>query len=162
MRVPDTRVELTPRRLVLVASFLLVSVATTAVFAQAMTGHLAAMHAPSADVTVVDYEVTDDDALDVTLRIHNPTVKDFELDSARINFYVDGVQVTEGVTSRFDDGTVEPDETKRVTISLGFREGGGDQLRNADSEQVEIRGMLRVYVVDERVDVQVADAEGSA
>lgn len=161
MRVPSTRVELTPRRLVLVGSFLLVSVATTAVFAQAMGGHLAAMHAPSADVTVVDYEVTDDDALDVTLRVHNPTVKDFELDSVRLNYYVDGEQVTEGVTVWFDGVTVEPDETKRVTISLGFRDGA-DRFRNADSEQVETRGMLRVYVVDERVTVPVADTEGSA
>jgi LEA14-like dessication related protein len=162
MRVPDTHRELTTRRLLLVGSFLLVSVATTAVFAQAMTGHLAAMHAPSMEVTVTDYEVTDDDALDVTLNVHNPTMKELDLEAARVNIYIDGEQMTDGVTSRFGDVTVEPDETKQVTISRGFREGGADRLRNADPEQVEIRGMLRVYVVNEKVDVPVDGMEGSA
>jgi LEA14-like dessication related protein len=155
MKLPTARTELTTRRLVLVGTFLLVAGLTTVLFAQAVTGHLASMHVQGADVTVVDYDVTDDGGFDLTVRIHNPTVRDVELTGARMNAYVDGEQVTDGTTASMDLVTIESDETKRVTIPLGLREGGADRLRNADPEQVEVRGALKVYVVDELVNVPV-------
>ena len=160
MRDPDTRVELTPRRLVLVGSFLLVSVATTAVFAQAMTGHLAAMGAPGSDVTIVDYEVTDD-ALDVTLRIHNPTMKEFDLVSARVRANVDGELVTVATRAMLD-GIVQSGETKTVTVRLDFREGGEERFRNADPDQIEMEGMIRVQITEEQVSVPVDGMEETA
>ena len=157
MRVPSTRVELTPKRLVLVGSFLLVSVATTAVFAQAMTGHLVAMHAPSADVTVADYEITDD-ALDVTLRVHNPTMKEFELVYTKVRANVDGDLVTVG-TRVMLDGVVPAGETKTVTVRLDFRDGGAETFRNADPDQIEMEGTIRVQIVEELVYVPVDGME---
>lgn len=157
MRVPGTPPELTTRRLVLVASFLLASVATTAVFAQAMTGHLAAMHAPSADVTVADYEVTDDGTLDVTLRIHNPTMKELELVSSRVRANVDGELVTVA-TRILLDGTVPSGETKTVTVPLEFREGGEERFRSVGPDRIEMEGQIKVQIVEELVSVTVTEA----
>lgn len=152
--------EPTTRRLVLLSVFLLVTAATAVVFAQASTGHLAAMHASDTEATVVDYDVDDEGALDLTLRVHNPTIEALELENVRMNVYADGAQVTDGTTASFgDDGTVEPDETERVTITLGLRDGGGERLRNADRGEITVRGRLRVYVVDERVDVRIDGME---
>ena len=155
------RVELTPKRLLLVGSFLLVSVATTAVFAQAMTGHLAAMHAPSADVTVADYEVTDDDALHVTLRVHNPTMKEFELVYIRVRANVDGELVTVATRSMLD-GALQSGETKTVTVRLEFRDGGAETFRNAGPDQIEFEGTIRVRIVEEMVFVPVDGMEETA
>lgn len=152
--------ELSISRLVLVGVFLLVTGATTAMFAQAATGHLAAMQAPDTEVTVVDYEITDEESLELTLRIHNPTIEALELGNARMNVYVDGAQVSDGTTSSFDDGSaIEPDETRRVTIPLGLRDDGGERLRNADAEQITVSGQLRAYVVDEPVTVPIDGME---
>lgn len=161
MRALDSRAAMTTSRLLIVGAFLVVTLVTTAAFAQAVTGHLAAMHAPSADVAVVGYEVTDDDTLEVTLRVHNPTIEEFELGTARMNAYVEGDQVTDGTTSSFADVAVRPDETKRVTVPLGLREGVADSIRDADPGRIEIRGKLRVFVVDEMVYVPVAETEVS-
>lgn len=153
----DTPPELTTGRLLLVSAFLLVSIATTGLFAQAMTGHLAAMHAPSADVTVSDYEITEDRTLELALRFHNPTVGDLELGSALVNVYVDGEMVTDGTTTSFGDVTVPAGGTRTVTGELGLREGTADSLRNADPEQIETKGRIKVYVIDEMVYVNVED-----
>lgn len=159
MGVLHSRATLTPSRLVLIGTVLVVSLATTAVFAQAITGHIAAMHAPSADVVVTDYEVTDDDRLEVTVRFHNPATRKLDLEVARVNAYVDGEQVTDGTTSSLGDAAVRSGETKPITWPLGLREGGPERLRNADPEQVEIRGKLKVKVVDELVYVPVGGME---
>ncbi|WP_137287138.1 LEA type 2 family protein [Halorussus salinisoli] len=157
MRLPESRAEMTTKRLLLVGSFLLVSVVTTAAFAQAVTGHLAAMHAPSADVTVVGHEVVDD-RLDVTVRVHNPTVKNLELGTVLVNVYVGGEQVTDGTTSRTrDDVTVPPHETERVTFPLRLREGMADRFRDADPAEVEMRGRIDAYVVEEMVYLSVEE-----
>jgi LEA14-like dessication related protein len=146
--------------LALVGVFLLVTGATTAVFAQAATGHLAAMQAPETEVTVVNYEINDEGSLDLILRIHNPTIEDLELGNARMNMYVDGAQVSDGTTSSFDDGgTIETGETKQVTVPLGLRDDGSERLRNADPEAVTVRGQLRMYVVDEPVTVPIDGME---
>jgi LEA14-like dessication related protein len=155
MKLPTARTELTTRRLVLVGTFLLVAGVTAALFAQAVTGHLASMHVEGADVTVVDYDVTDDGGLDLTLRIDNPTVRDVELVGGRINAYADGDQVTDGTTSSLDPITIESGETKQVTFPLGLRESGDDRLRNADPAQIEVRGALKVYVVEKMVHVPI-------
>lgn len=159
MEVSTDPTELSTRRLVLVGAFLIVAGATAALFAQAATGHLAAMHVQGADATVVDYEVTDDGALDLTVRIHNPTVRDVELTGARMNVYVDGQQVTDGTTASIDDVTVESGETKRVKIPLGLREAGDDRLRNADPDQLGVRGRLKIYVGDELVNLAIGGME---
>lgn len=159
MKRPAARGQLTTRRLLLVGTFLLVAGVTTALFAQAVTGHLAAMHVEEADVTVVEYDVTEDGGLDLTVRVHNPTVRDVELSGARMNVYVDGEQVTDGTTASIDPVTVASGETKRVTIPLGLREDGADRLRDADPERMGSRGSLKVYVVDELVHVPVGGME---
>lgn len=161
MRVPDSRAELSTRRLVLVGVFLVVLGATTVTFAQAVSGHLAAMHAPSSDATVVDYEVGDDDRLHLTLQIYNPTVKDLRFEAAQLNAYVDGEQATDGTVTRFD-AVVGSEETKNVTIRLGLRDGGADRLRDADPASVEIAGRLEAYVVDEQVYVPLDGGEVGA
>lgn len=161
MRVPDSPAGLSTRRLALVAVFLVVFGATTVAFAQAVTGHVAAMHAPSSDVTVVDYEVTDDDHLRLTLRIHNPTMKDLQLTVAQLNAYVGGEQATDGTTTRFD-AVVPSGETTSVTLRLGLETGGPDLLRDADSSQVAFEGRLKAYVVDERVYVPVDERGADA
>lgn len=153
----DNPPELTTGRLLLVGAFLLVSVATTGMFVQTMTGHLAAMHAPSADVTVSDYEIVEDRTLELSLRFHNPTVGDLELGPALMNVYVDEEMVTDGTTTSFGDVTVPAGETRTVTGELGLREGTADALRNADPEQIETKGRIQVYVVDEMVYVNVED-----
>lgn len=158
MRVPDSRAELSTRRLALVAAFLLVFGATTVAFAQAVTGHLAAMHAPTSDVTVADYEVTDDDALRVTFQIHNPTTKDLDLSVGQLNAYVDGEQVTDGTTTPLT-GTVPSGETENVPVTLDLRDGGADRLRNADHESVSIEGRIQAYIVDEMVYLSVDSTE---
>lgn len=153
MKVLDGH-TLSPKALVVVGAFLVVSLATTAAFAQAITGHVAAMHAPSADVTVTGYEVTDD-RLELTVRFHNPAIRDVELSVAQLNVYVDGQQVSDGTTSRLETTTVPSEVTETVTVPVGLREGGPERLRNADSGAIEIRGDLKVYVGDELVYVPV-------
>jgi LEA14-like dessication related protein len=160
MKISEYTDGLNLSRLVLIGVFLLVTGATTAMFAQAATGHLAAMHAPDAEVTVVNYESTDDGSLDLTLRIHNPTIKDLQLVNARMNVYVDGAQVSDGTTSSFEEGgTIEPGESKQVTVPLGLRDGGRERLQNADSEQITVRGKLRMSVIDEPVTVPIDGME---
>ncbi|WP_132057552.1 hypothetical protein [Halorussus amylolyticus] len=158
LRFPDRpedserRAQITARHL-LVGAFLVVAVATAAMFAQAATGHVASMHATSANVTVADYDVTDGDRLDLTLRVHNPTIRDLELGPALVNAYVDGEQTTDGTTTTFDGGPIPADETVEITGTLGLREAGGDRLRSAD--RVEVRGRLKVFVGDELIYVRV-------
>lgn len=160
--IPTGRAELTTRRLVLVGAFVLVAGVTTVLFAQAVTGHLASMHAPSADVTITDYEVTDDDdALDVTLRVHNPTMKEFELVSGRIRANVDSELVTVAVRNLLDD-VVPPGETKTVTVRLDFREGGEERFRNAGPDRIEMEGTIKVKIVEEQVSVPLDGMEGAA
>jgi len=152
--------ERSTSHLVLVGVFLLVTGVTTAMFAQAATGHLAAMQAPETEVTVVNYEMNDEGSLDLTLRIHNPTIEDLRLGNARMNLYADGVQVTDGTTSSFDDGgTIEPDETRQVTVPLGLRDDGSERLRNTDPDAVTVRGQLRMYVIDEPVTIPIDGME---
>lgn len=160
MRLPSSPSELTTRHLVVVA-YLVVALVTTAIFAQAVTGHHATMQAPTTDVTVVDYETTDDGALDVTLRVHNPTTKEFELVSSRIRANVDGELVTVATRAMLD-GVVSPDETKSVTVRLDFREGGEERFRNADPDQIEFEGTIRVRIVEELISVRVSETEGRA
>lgn len=155
MVASDTHPELTTRRLLLVGAFLLVSVATTAVFAQTMTGHVAAMQAPSADVTVADYEIVEDRTLELSLRFHNPTLRGLELGPALVNVYVDGEAVTDGTTTSLGDVTVPAGETRTVTGEFGLREGSADALRNADAEQIEMKGRIKAFVADEMVYVNV-------
>lgn len=152
-------VDLTPRDLVLASVYLIVAGATAVLFAQAATGHLAAMHVQGADATVVDYSVTDDGSLELAVRIDNPTVRDVELTGARLNAYVDGEQVTDGTTARLDDVTIESGETERVLIPLGLREGGPDAVRSAAPEELEVRGQLKVFVDDELVNVPIDGVE---
>lgn len=161
MRLSINSAELTTRRLLVVGGFLVVALVTTAAFAQAMTGHLGAMHAPNADVTIVDYEVTDDDALDVTLRVHNPTMKEFELVSSRVRANVDGELVTIATRTMLD-GVVPSGETKAVTVRLDFREDGEEKFRNAGPDQIEMEGMLKVQIVEEQVSVTIEGMEESA
>lgn len=154
----DDSPELTVGRLLLVSTFLLLSVATTAVFAQAMTGHLASMHAPSTDVTVSDHEISENRTLELTLRLHNPTVGDLELGSALLNVYVDGEMITDGTsTSSFGDVTVPSGETRTVTGELRLREGTVGRLRNADPERIETKGRIKVYVVNEMIYINVEE-----
>lgn len=158
MNFPRNTDELTARRLVLVGSFLLVMGVTAAMFAQAATGHLAAMHATDTEVAIVDYEVSNEVTLDLTLRVHNPTIKDLDFGNARMNVYVDGAQVTDGTTSSFENGgSIEPSGTEQVTVSLGLRDGSGERLQNADPEQVTVSGRIRMYVVEEPVEVPIDD-----
>ena len=160
MRISQYTDERSTGHLVLVGVFLLVTGVTTAMFAQAATGHLAAMQAPETEVTVVNYEINDEGSLDLTLRIHNPTIEDLRLGNARMNLYADGVQVTDGTTSSFDDGgTIEPDETRQVTVPLGLRDGGSERLQNTDPDAVTVRGQLRMYVIDESVTVPIDGME---
>jgi len=155
MRVP----ELTTRRIVLVGTFLCLLGGTSVAFAQVTTGHLAAMHVQSSEITVVDYEVTDDHRLRLTVRMQNPTAKDVDVGTAQLNAYVDGEQVTDGTVTRLDDASVPAEETADLTISLGLRDGVADRLRNADPEQVEIQGRFKVYVVEEMVYVSLDGME---
>ena len=157
MRVLDDSAELTTKRFLVVA-FLVVTLVTTAAFAQAMAGHVASMHAPSADATVVEYAVTDDDRLEATLRIHNPTVKEFELVSGSVRARVDGELVTVGTRTMLD-GSVPAGETKNVTVRLDFREGGAGRFRSADPDRIEMEGRVKVQIVEEQVLVQIDDAE---
>lgn len=160
MKLSISSAELTTRRLLVVGVFLLVTLVTTAAFAQAMTGHLVAMHAPNADVTVADYEVTDD-ALDVTLHVHNPTMKDLELVSSRVRANVDGELVTVATRTMLD-GVAPSGETQAVTVRLDFREGGEERFRNAGPDQIEMSGMIKVRIVEEQISVRIQGMEGSA
>lgn len=159
MRVPRSRLEASPRRLAVIATFLVVFGATAVAFAGAVTGHLAAMHASGSDVTIVDYEVTDDDRLELTLRVHNPTLRDVDIGRAQLNAYVDGEQVTDGTTTRFE-ATVPSEETTNVTVRLGLREGGAERLRNADAGAISVEGQLRGFVVEEQVYLPLDGWEG--
>lgn len=160
MRVPYSRAELTPRDVVLIAAFAAVTLATTVVFAQAITGHVAAKHAASADVVITDYEVTDD-RLELTVRFHNPAIRDVDLHVAQVNAYVDGEMVSDGTVSRLDEVTIPSEETRTVTLPIDLREGGAERLRNADPDRIEVRGLLKVLVVDETVHVRVDGTEVS-
>lgn len=160
MKLPISPRELTTRRLLVVA-YLLVALVTTAAFAQAVTGHLAAMHAPSAEPSVVDYEVTDEGALDVTLHVHNPTMRDLELVSSRVRANVDG-ELSTVATRTILDGVVPSGETKEVTVRLDFREGGEERFRNAGPEQITMEGTLKVRIVEEIVSVQIEGMEATA
>ncbi len=144
----------------LVGAFVLVFGATTVAFAQAASGHLAAIHAPNADVTVVDYEVTDDGLLDVTLRVHNPTVRAIAVPVAQMNAYVDGEQVSDGTTTRLDGVAVGSGATRNVTVPLDLREGGAERLASADAGQVSVEGQLKGKVGSETVYVSLDGAEG--
>lgn len=155
MRVP----ELTTRRIVLVGAFLFLLGGTSVAFAQVTTGHLASMQVQSSEITVVDYEVTDDDRLRLTVRMHNPTAKDVDVGTAQLNAYVDGEQATDGTVTRLDDVTVPSEETSDVTILLGLADGSADRLRDADAEQVEIEGRFKMYVVEEMVYVSLDGME---
>ncbi|WP_115862318.1 hypothetical protein [Halorussus litoreus] len=155
MRVP----ELTTRRIVLVGTFLCLFGGTSVAFAQVTTGHLAAMHVQSSEITVIDYEVADDDKLHLTVRMHNPTTKDVDVGTAQLNAYVDGEQVTDGTTTRLDDASVPSEETTDLKIPLELRDGVADRLRNADPEQVEIEGRFKTYVVEEMVYVSLDGTE---
>ena len=161
MRALDNRAETPTSRLLVVGAFLLVTLVTTAAFAQAMTGHVASMHAPSADATVTDYAVTDDDRLEVTLRIHNPTMKEFELVSSSVRARVDGELVTVARRTMLD-GTVPSGGTKNVTVRLDFRDGGEERFRSAESDRIGLEGRLNVRIVEERVLVTIDDEEASA
>lgn len=160
MSILDDPAEMTTRRLFVVVAFLVVTLVTTAAFAQAMTGHVASMHAPSADATAVEYAVTDDDRLEVTLRVPNPTMKEFELVSSSVRATVDGELVTEATRTMLD-GTVPAGESKRVNARLDFREGGVERFRSADSDRIEIEGRIKVRIVDELVLVDIDDAEAA-
>lgn len=157
MRTLDDRAE-TTTRLLLVGAFLVVALVTTAAFAQALTGHVASMHAPSADATVVGYELTDDDRLEVTLRVSNPTMKAYELESSSVRVTVDGELVTEGTRTMLD-ATVPAGESKRATARLDFREGGVERFRSADSGRIGVEGRIRLKIVEEPVLVDVDDSE---
>lgn len=160
MRLPTDRVQLTTKRLVLVGAFLVVAGFTTVLFAQAVTGHHASMHAPSTDVTITDYEVTDD-GLDVTLRVQNPTMKELTLVSSRVRATVDGELVTVA-TRTILDGVVGPGETKTLTVRLDFRDGGAERFRNAGSDRIEMEGSIKIQIVEEDITVPVDGMEGSA
>lgn len=158
MSVLDDGTETTMTMRLLVVAFLVLTLVTTAAFAQAMTGHVASMHAPSAEATAVEYAVTDDDRLEVTLRIHNPTIREFELVSSSVRARVDGELVTEATRTMLD-GRVPAGESKRVTARLDFREGGAERLRSADSARVEVEGRIRVRIGEELVLVEIDGAE---
>lgn len=155
MRVP----ERTTKRVALAGAFLLVFSVTTVAFAQAVSGHIAAMQAPSADVTAVDYEVTDDDGLDVTLQIDNPTTKAIAIPTAQVNAYLGDRILSEGTSVRLDGASVDAKSTENVTVPLDFREGGLERFRSADAGQVEIRGQLKSKVVEETVYLSVDRTE---
>jgi len=154
MRVP----ERTTKRVALAGAFLLVFGVTTVTFAQAVSGHIAAMQAPSADVTAVDYEVTDD-GLDVTLQVHNPTTEAIAVPVAQVNAYVDDEMVSEGTSTRLDGVAVDSGATQNVTVPLDFRDGGLERLQTADAGQVEVRGQLKSKVVEETVYLSVDRTE---
>ena len=158
MRVP----EFTAKRVALASAFLLVFGATTVAFGQTVSGHVAAMQAPSADVTVVDYEVTDDGGLDVTLQVHNPTMKAIGIPVAQINAYVDDELISEGTSTRLDGVSVDAGSTGNVTVPLDLRDGGMERLRSADAGQVEIRGQFKSKIVKETVYISVDRTEGGA
>lgn len=157
MSVLDDSAEMTTGRLVVVA-FLAVTLVTTAAFAQVMTGHVAAMQAPSADVVVTDYRVTDDERLEVSLGVHNPTIREFELVSSSLRARVDGELVTEATRTMLD-GTVPSGGTEEVTVRLDFREGGAERFRTADSDRIGLEGRFRVAVGEELVLVEIEGSE---
>lgn len=148
-----------PRKPLTLGSFLLVTLAATALFVPAFAGHTAVMNKVSIDATTTDVALSEDGThVVVDIRVENPTGSAFTAKYGDL-YGKQGDTLLTSLDVEVEETTIPAGETRTVTARVGIKDGYREEAADAvESGELGVTGQLRGTIQD--VDVQIDVTEG--
>lgn len=152
----DALDQLSRTRLLSLAVTIALLVVTAVAFVQVISGHLAVHKMGLTETEIVDHS-TDVGDESVTVRVENPTSKEFEVTSVLIHGFVGEDSVNQDARKGLDNVMVPPNGNTTFTVPLNVPDDRRGMVQGADSLRFE--GNVRIQFADERMLVDIGPTE---
>ena len=148
-------------RRVVLGTFVLVVLAGSVLFGYTVTGHVALLQSGSITAEVTDISAVDDDRIEVTLRVENPTIRTVTVSSSELEATVEDSTLARDVPGGTPKVTVPSGGSATVVVPMAVRDGyleehgPGSVAAALSADRVTVKGMLIAKLESSRISVEV-------